>query len=181
MRKVVASIVFGAVLVTMMGCGSSSPGAQAPSPAGGERPVAKGERIEHKAARVAITVPAGWKKKQDGDVLTVMDPNEDVAAAFSVVDESALGEVTNSIGQNLGARIQNLHFGKQDEIEINGMKGVAIDGDGQMDGVNVDLMVVVIDTPAPGKAMMILALAEDAKLERHRRELKALFQSITPL
>ncbi len=179
MRKLLASLFIGVGIVAFAGCGSSNPGAHDPTHEG--KGTSSAERIEHKGARVAITVPKGWKTKQDGEVLTVMDQNEDVAAAFTVVEESALGQASQNVGKSLGEKIQNLKFGKEEKIDINGMKGIAIDGDGQMSGVDVDLMVVVLDTPVEGKAMMILAIAEDAKLARHKDELKFLFSNITPL
>ena len=178
MRKAIATLALGIGILGAFGCGPAK-GAGDPSSVGdGDGAL---EHFEHKEARVSITVPKGWKSQNDGKVFSVMTQQEDVAAAFTVVDEDSLGEATKAVGKSLGEKIQNLTFGKEDKIEINGMKGVAVDGDGKMNGVDVDLMIVVLDTPVEGKAMMIIALAEDAKLAAHKAELKFLFQNIKPM
>ncbi len=178
MHKLLAPLFIAVGLLGSSGCGPAKGAADPNLGSAGEGGL---ERFEHKEAGVSITVPKGWKSELDGKVFTVMTAQEDVAAAFTVVEEDSLGEASKAVGKSLGEKIQELKFGKEDKIDVNGMKGVAIDGDGKMNGVSVSLMIVVLDTPVPGKAMMIIAIAEDAKLAAHKDELKFLFQNIRPI
>ncbi len=160
MRKLVASFAIAASLVAVP---------------------ALAETLTHKVAKVSIEVPASWHSTKDGDVLTLSDKNDDVAASFVVVDAGSLKKAVKAAEKELAKKIKNLTFGKTETVKINGMEGVAVDGDGRLDGKDIDLAIVVLDTPNDEKDLMIIALGEDAKLAAHKKEVKYLFEHITPL
>jgi hypothetical protein len=138
------------------------------------------ETVGFANARVQIMVPQDWSSKTKGDVITLVDRGDDVAVSFVVVPAGALKKASQLAGDALRKRIQNLTFKKEQKITINGMPGIEFDGDGMMNGVNIDLAVLMLDTPAEDKDLMIFALAEDAKLAAHRGEIKYVFRNIAP-
>jgi hypothetical protein len=138
------------------------------------------ETVGFANARVQIMVPQDWKSVSKGNVITLSDRGDDVAVAFAVVPAGALKKASQTAGNALRARIQNLTFKKEERVKINGMPGVSFEGDGIMNGVNIDLAVLILDTPAQDKDLFIFALAEDAKLAAHKSEVKYVLRNIAP-
>jgi hypothetical protein len=124
-------------------------------------------------------VPQNWKSVTQGDVVTLSDRGDDVAVAFVVVPAGAVKQAAKIVGTRLRARIQNLTFKKEERVTINGMPGVSFEGDGMMNGLNIDWAVLVLDTPATND-LFILAVAEDAKLAAHKSEVKLILRNIAP-
>ena len=139
------------------------------------------ETITHDVAQVSIGVPKGWKSKKDGEALTLMDKSEDTAVAFAVVDAGDLKDAAKRLDKHLQKKIKNLKWTKEEKANINGMKGVALDGDGMLDGKDVDLAVLVLDTPNPDKDLFVIAIAEDDVLDDHIDEVKFVFKNLKPL
>ena len=184
MHKLIGSAFFAAALALLPACGApakntntggtTSNGGSSSSSSGG------GETLEHGVAHITIELPAGWTSKKDGDSLTVGDAAGDVAVAFIVIPVGSVKEAANSLADNLGKNVKNLKLGDADDIDINGMQGKVIEGDGSIDDTNVDILVALVDTPSEEKDLMILAIAEDAKLARHKDEIRYLFKHVRP-
>lgn len=139
------------------------------------------ETFTHKVAKVTFEIPDNWKSKGDGDSLTVMDKKEDTAVAFVLVDSEDLKTASKRLDKNLSKKIKNLTWKKEEKVNINGMKGIALEGDGESEGKNIDLAVIVLDTPNPDKDLFVIAIAEDAVLAQHKAEIKGIFNSIKPM
>jgi hypothetical protein len=183
MYKRFASALFAAALAVLPACGGGAKNAPAPAAPttesnGGE--VTGGETLEHAAAHITIELPAGWTSDKDGDGLTVSDPQGEIAVLFIVIPVGAVKEAANNLGENLSKKIDNLKFGDGEVIDINGMQGKFIEGDGTMKGTNVDILVALVDTPSDDKDLMILAVAEDATLAKHKAEVRFLFKHVKP-
>ena len=137
--------------------------------------------LTHDVAKVTITVPKNWKSKKDGDAITLTDKAEDTAVAFAVVDAGDLKLAGKRLEKYLAKKVQKLKWEKEEKADINGMKGVALEGDGRIDGKDIDLLVLVIDTPNPDKDLFVIAIAEDDVLEQHEDEVKFVFKNIKPI
>ncbi len=144
-------------------------------------PALAGETITNQSARVSVTVPDGWKHKANGESLTLMDKKEDTAVAFTLVETGDLSQASKRMGKYLETKVQQLTWTKEEKVEINGMKGVVLDGDGRLDGKNIDLAVLILDTPNPDKDLLVLAIAEDAVLAKHIGEIRSVFRNLKPL
>jgi predicted Zn-dependent protease len=138
------------------------------------------ETITHDVAQVSIGVPEGWKVKKDGQALTLMDKKEDTAVAFAVVDAEDLKAAAKRVEKSLEKKVKKLKWEKEEKVTINGMKGVMLEGDGRIDDKDVDLAVLVLDTPNPDKDLFVIAIAEDAVLEKHKDEIKFVFKNLKP-
>ena len=138
------------------------------------------DKITFKRAHVTIDVPDNWSSTSNGDQITLTDKHEDVGIAFGVIDAGAVHDATKAARQNLRASVEDLTFSKPEPIEINGMSGFMFTGDGMKDGVNIDLAVLVLDTPADDRDLMVIALGEDAKLARHEDEIQHIFRNLRP-
>lgn len=160
MRKVVGSIVLAIGLIV------------APAFA---------ETITHDVAKVSIGVPKGWKSQKDGEALTLMDKAEDTAVAFAMVDAGDLKDASKRLDKHLAKKIKKLKWTKEEKANVNGMKGIALEGDGELDGKDIDLAVLVLDTPNPDKDMFVIAIAEDDVLDDHIDEVKFVFKNLKPI
>lgn len=142
---------------------------------------ADNDTITNKAAQVQIKVPAGWKSKGDGEDLVLYDASKDTAIEFDLVDADDLKTASKRLGKNLASKVDGLTWTKEEKVDVNGMKGVALVGDGSIKKTNVDLAVLILDTPNPDKDLIAVAIAEDAKLAKHKKEINYVFDHISPM
>jgi len=139
------------------------------------------ETLTHRVARVTIDVPKGWHSSTDGDVLKLADKDEDVATAFMVIDSGAIGQAAKRAGKELERRIKQIKVTKEEKITVNGMPGAVVEGDGRLEGTDIDWAVLVLDTPNDDKDLLMIAIGEDAKLARHKGEVRYVIEHIQPL
>ena len=139
------------------------------------------ETITHDVAKVTISVPKGWKSVKDGDAVTLMDKAEDTAVAFALVDAGDLKLASKRLDKYLEKKVKQLKWEKEEKANVNGMPGVALEGDGRIDGKDIDLAVLVLDTPNPDKDLFVIAIAEDAVLDQHIDEVKFVFKNLKPI
>jgi hypothetical protein len=137
------------------------------------------ETVTHAAAKVSIDVPPGWTKKT-GKTLVLSDPAGDTAAAFAVVPAGAIDQASAAAGRQLAKTITGIKVTDDEKVTINGMRGEIVSGDGFMKQTNIDWLVAVVDTPATDSDLMVVVIAEDAKLAAHKAELRSMFQHIKP-
>ena len=132
------------------------------------------------SAKVAFDAPAGWTTTIRPDQVVVTDAPGDVAASFVVVPSGAINAASQAAGRSLATTITNIKVTDDQKVTINGMKAELVAGDGRLKGTDIDWMVAVIDTPAADKDLMVIAIAEDAKLAAHKPEVRYLFEHIRP-
>jgi predicted Zn-dependent protease len=134
----------------------------------------------HEDAQVSIWVPNKWKMDKDGPVVTISDPREEVALVFFTLPARDLTAALESLDEELEKFVKNIRVsGDPQEATINGMPAVTIDATGRVDGKRVELSIAVLRTPSR-KALVILGVAESAKLRRHERTLTRIITSLKP-
>jgi hypothetical protein len=134
------------------------------------------------SAKVAFDAPSGWTTTIKPDQVIVADAPGDVAASFVVVPSGAIDQAAHAAGEALGKLITGIKVLDDQKVTINGMKAELIGGDGRLHGsTDIDWMVAVVDTPATDKDLMVIVIAEDAKLAAHKPEVNYLIQHIRPL
>jgi hypothetical protein len=139
------------------------------------------DRISFKAAKVSINVPDGWKSSTDGDTISISDKHEDVNISFMAVDAGAVKQATKALKRMLEKKVDHLTLTDPSKISFNGMDGVVLSGDGFVNDVNIDLAIVVLDTPSDTNDLVVFAIGEDAKLARHKDEVMSIFENLKPL
>jgi hypothetical protein len=138
------------------------------------------ETLTHPVAKVKVEVPADWKTAIHGNTLKLTDKSGDITATFVVVDAGAAANSKQAAEKSLKAKIKQLKTTKEEKVTINGMGGSVVEGDGRLAGKDIDWAVFVLDTPNDEKDLLIVTVAEDAKLAAHKAELRALFERIQP-
>ena len=138
------------------------------------------ETLTHQVAKVSIDVPASCNEKYKGNEITLSANRGDFGAAFAVVPAGAIDDAAGAAGRQLARRVKQVKIQDDEKININGMRGEVLGGDGRLDGVDIDWMIAIIDTPSKDNDLMIVVMAEDAKIARHKGEVKWLFNHIKP-
>lgn len=132
-------------------------------------------------AKVMIDAPTGWTTTIKPEQVLVADAPGDVAASFVVVPTGAIDAASEAANKSLATTITGIKTKETTKTTINGMKAVIVGGDGRLNGVDVDWMVAILDTPVTDKDLMVIVIAEDAKLAAHKPEVQYLFQHIRPM
>jgi DNA-binding protein YbaB len=137
-------------------------------------------RVNHRSTKTSVQIPAEWDADFKDDSIVMQDKNDEVEIMLIGVDDAVIKDAVNNVKKALASKIDGLSFGKPSTKKINGMTAITIEGDGKLKGVNVDVAVVVIDAPVRDKDLLVIAVAEDAKLAKHKRNILAVFDSIRP-
>ena len=138
------------------------------------------DTINKPDAKVTVDVPTGWTATQKGAQLSLADPKGDIAVNFVTVPAGAVKDAGTAAGRELGKIIDQIAVKEQKNVTVNGMPASVVAGDGRLKGVDIDWMVMFIDTPSKDSDLMIITVAEDAKLAAHKPEVKFVFDHIKP-
>jgi DNA-binding protein YbaB len=139
------------------------------------------DRISFRAAKVSIEVPDNWKSETDGDQIKLADKHEDIAMIFAAVDAGSIKQAKKVLKHQLEKMIDNLTLSDPTTTKINGMDAVIISGDGFLNKVNIDLAIIIMDTPSDTNDLLVFAVGEDAKLAKHKDEVMSIFEHLKPL
>jgi hypothetical protein len=141
---------------------------------------AAADTITHKSAQVKMELPDGWKSERDGETLTLSDKAGDVGISMVTVDDTYIHDAIKNVKKALKDKISKLTFTEPKKQDINGMNALVFDGDGFLGDTNVDLAIVVLDAPPKDKDLLIIAIAADEALAKHKHEIIGIFDSIKP-
>lgn len=62
-------------------------------------PRAQAEVHTHAAAKISLDVPAGWKIENEGESLTINDPDDEIAVFLQVLDAADLEKAADAIAK----------------------------------------------------------------------------------
>jgi predicted Zn-dependent protease len=134
------------------------------------------EVYRHEAAGIRFSLPAGWKAKPDGEVITVSTPDEALQMVFWVPDEDTLDDAVKDLGNELGKTIKNIKTtGKEARDTHNGMPHYSASGTGEVEGTTIEWSVDVL---AAKKVVIILTFAAPGAWEKHSGSASKFIDSI---
>jgi hypothetical protein len=139
------------------------------------------DTISFKAAKVLIDVPDEWHSSTDSGTITLADKHENVAVSFTAVDAGAVKAAAKYVKRQLEKKIDKLTLTDPEHTTVNGMDGVLVKGDGFLNGVNIDLAIIILDTPSDSNDLLVFAIGEDAKLAKHMDEVQHIFHHLRPM
>ncbi|MDQ4123557.1 MAG: hypothetical protein M3209_19135 [Acidobacteriota bacterium] len=134
------------------------------------------ETYKHNEGGVQFTVPKGWLIEEDGNLLTVSTPDEELSMFFYIPDDDDFETAIKDVADSLDEYIKNVKFTeKGKESTHNGMRTYEINGTGEYEGSSVlwDLTVI-----AAKKPLFVVTIAAPDKLEKHAAEYEALAKSL---
>ncbi len=130
----------------------------------------------HEAAGVKFTLPAGWKAKPDGEVITVSTADDALQMVFWVPEEDTLDAAVKDLDSELGKTIKNIKTtGKETKDTHNGMPHYSVSGTGEVEGTTIEWSVDVL---AAKKVVLILSFAAPGAWEKHANSAAKFIDSI---
>ena len=152
-------------------------GVSAKSAASGSGTISQDNEVfRHEAAGVKFTLPAGWKAKPDGEVITVSTADDALQMVFWVPDEDTLEAAVKDLSNELGKTIKNIKTtGKETTDTHNGMPHYSTSGTGEVEGTTIEWSVDVL---AAKKVVIILSFAAPGAWEKHSNSAAKFIDSI---
>jgi hypothetical protein len=130
----------------------------------------------HEAAGIKFTLPAGWKAKPDGEVITVSTADDALQMVFWVPEEDTLDAAVKDLDNELGKTIKNIKTtGKEARDTHNGMPHYSVSGTGEVEGTTIEWSVDVL---AAKKVVIILSFAAPGAWEKHSNSASKFIDSI---
>ena len=134
------------------------------------------EVYRHEAAGIKFTLPAGWKAKPEGEVITVSSPDDALQMVFWVPEEDTLDAAVKDLDNELGKTIKNIKTtGKETKDTHNGMPHYSVSGTGEVEGTTIEWSVDVL---AAKKVVIILSFAAPGAWEKHSNSAAKFIDSI---
>jgi hypothetical protein len=133
-----------------------------------------------KAAKVTLDVPKGWKVDVKDDTMRGESGDKQVALLMWVVDSADVDAATKKLDGELYSAVASLKWGKPTAAKVHGLKASYIDGTGRAVSGELDVKVIVVGPTATKKGVILVAAVEHAKLDAHKAEIQALFESVRP-
>jgi hypothetical protein len=135
-----------------------------------------------KSGGVSIDIPDAWKAQGNDQLLAVEDPSDQMGMLLIVVDKSDAKQVLAGVDKLLAKSATDIHWSKkQKPMELNGMKGISIDGSAKVNGKPVLTTMMILGPTPTGKGVIAFAGAEPEWLKAHGEELLATFKSLKPV
>ena len=133
--------------------------------------------FEHKEGGFSIWFPDDWNVTTEGDVLEAEAPTEDAFAQLLMLEAESLEEAVNAYMGEMSEILNNFRVTSEGEdVEWNGLTVHYVEGEGRIQGVDMDAAVALIQ--APGGIVMMVTFNTEAAGKRYRRLLKQIAQSI---
>lgn len=140
-----------------------------------------GEEIRYEAAGVGCWVPDEWVHEEDGSMIMVSDPGENVAVLYMVLEESELEEAETALVNELSALVSEIEqTDAEEEVEIGGMEGIMATYAGNIEEEPVELGVLLLHLPNNQYLLVVGMVAAEA-YEEYEDVLIAMFDGIYKL
>jgi len=135
---------------------------------------------------VTVWTPDDWTTKAAGDekgaMLVSVNADQSAGVFVTVTDAKDVKKAQKLLKKLLKPVLTKPKLGKAKVIELNGMKGVVIDGKAKTKdaGKKVGIRVILVETPAK-KALLFVGLADEEKFAANKDTLVKIIDGIKPL
>jgi hypothetical protein len=126
-----------------------------------------------------IWTPDTWTSEVDGDMLSVTSPDEGAVVILMVFDYQNIEMAIDEMDRELSQIIYNIRTTAFDEnMVINGLKGVTEEGTGTIDGTRIDWLSGLF--PYGNHALMILGVVDSNMYDTYQHMLVEILSSLKP-
>lgn len=135
-----------------------------------------GETFTHADAGVRFQLPAGWRAKPDGEVITVSSADDGLQVVFWVPEENTFDAAVKELDKELAKTIKNMKTeGKPSQDVLNGMPHYGETGTGDVNGATI---VWSVDVLGAKKPLILLTFAAPNLFEKNATAYEKLLSSI---
>ncbi len=135
------------------------------------------ETFTNEAAKVSVTLPAGWMYETTEGGIIAHPEAGGFAVYFQVIGSDDLSAALDEVDQSLNKNFTNLQWAEAVSRDVNGMSAITVDG--TADGIL--LAVGVMDTPAPNTTLMVGAWGAPEVIEQYANDIQLILGSISPV
>jgi predicted Zn-dependent protease len=135
-----------------------------------------GETFTNAEAGVQMTLPAGWKSKNEGETITVGPADDLINVVLWVPKDDDFEKAVNDLAEELDKVIKNSKITQPgQETTHNGMQAYTAGGTGEVDGKEI---VWSVDMLKAKKPFIVLTFAAPQQSEEHANEYKQFSASL---
>lgn len=139
------------------------------------------ETLSHSTAGVHIWVPDDWSQDGDDNMLIAGDPNEEIIMVFGVLEADAIDAAIEEMDKELSQIVADAEpVGEPEEVKINGMDALVMDGKGTVEGTPVDMGIALIATPNQ-KILLVFGVVESSAAAKHEATVEKIMTGIKPM
>ena len=131
-------------------------------------------------AKVSVDIPDNWKVEAEEDLLSASAPDDSIGLVFLVMPAEAVDKALEELDKELSKMMTDMKpKGEAEEIKLNGMEGISIDGTGKVDGAKVEFGLMLLETKN-GKIVMVLGFAQAGTWKKNEAAVAGIFKSLKP-
>jgi len=134
----------------------------------------------HEDSGVTVDIPRSWKVTGDANSLQAKTKDGNAAVFMRVMPAEKAEAALAALDAELSKVVQDLKHNAAEELEVNGLKAYWVDGTGQVDGHNVEVDVILVQTPKGQSLLVFGIIAEEAAKKQHKGMVRIL-RSIKPI
>jgi len=139
------------------------------------------EEAVDESAKISIWYPDDWGMESDEDSLMIVDPSGEVIFIYILVASDKMEDALEVLKKELLSMVSDLQsVGEPEEDDLNGMECIFMEAQGKIDGVGVDIGIIMVITPAD-KVLLVMGIVESAKYEKHEETIAEIIMGIQPL
>ncbi len=139
------------------------------------------DTLSHSTAGVNIWVPDNWSQEGDDNMLIAGDPNEEIIMVFGILEASEIDAAIEEMDRELSQIVENAEpVGEPEEVKINGMDAIVMDGKGSVEGTPVEMGIALIATPNK-KILLVFGVVEATAAEKHEATVEKIMMGIKPM
>ncbi len=130
--------------------------------------------------KVDVHCPDHWKAETDDGSLIIHDKDEEVVIYVELVDAKNLDDAVKHLDKELEKHVKNVK--SNDDVKhakTHGLDVVWVEATGKIDDKDVHIMVDFVTTPNH-KVLMLCGIVEDAKWDKHEKDIEAVYEGIKP-
>ena len=142
---------------------------------------ARAEVRTNTVGKVKIDIPSSWTVTSDSKVtgLTVGESKDKaVGLMFWVLDKHDTDAALKQLAAALEGKMTEAKWGKPEQADIHGLKGIRNAGTAKLAGKDAVVMVAAVGPTPSGKGVLMFGAIDAGKLKQHEAEVKAVFDSL---
>jgi hypothetical protein len=142
---------------------------------------ASAKPIVSKTGQVQVELPDDWNAQAEGDVLLVAaDKNKEIVVVFMILPKEETQKALAALDAKIGKDVKNDKWNKPQQVTLNEMSGVAVEGTADLKGKPCSIAAMVLSTPNNHNVVVFGAVRAD-KEAAHQKEITAIMQSLKPV
>jgi len=138
------------------------------------------KKYPHPESGVVVDIPGSWQVSGDDHSLHAQTKDGHAHMFFQVTEADSMEAALNALDGELNKVVQNMTHDEAKDTKVNGMKAVSIDGKGTVEGHNVELGILVIQTPK-NKALIVFGMVSEEGLKKYEKGLMRILRGIKPM